>query len=660
MRQPENSITTFRLGILGMLLVCLVGFIAVSLATQRHLDGTFPRRPAWVAGFDVNPNHRGQYSKRDFANRNRANLQMLGAKGSVPMASPLASADGRRASEPRARHESAMTVQPSSAAPLKVSWITECGCTGMQVEANVLTYGLTHWIRFNNLQNQLALAMNKCADDCSGYQPSMLAHLNRVRKIQDDNALNAGVNVLHFAFRGVCGQVRDYGAWEATKAYRISRSMTEKEGIDSDAAARCNQFDEVWVPSASSKQAFVKHGVASHRIFVIPEAVDPEVFKPKAHAPLLPKSSANDFVFLSVFKFEERKNWKGLVDAFVREFHYADGVGVAVAGGAANCTSCRVAKLLILTKPYAGSEPKQEIRQHIRYNHPKFTQPMFDVLVTVREDSLAVEQMPALFASADAFVLPSRGEGWGLPLMEAMSMQLPTIGTDFGGNLAFMDHRNSFLVNVSGFSISDDGEFRWADPDTDHLQRLMRTIFESADSAAVRAVALNARQTVVSRFSPHAVGGMITKRLEAARIALDERQQRAAEVERERESEAHDELEAQFQNKRQRATSRACVKQTVPTGPVLLSHCSSVFGQAQFRSQCPAPCLGVLKQLVISCDFATGQFSAATPENEMNLINQLLVQCGVAQPKQRARQLGATFRPNKPAAEQLLDPAFNM
>ena len=43
------------------------------------------------------------------------------------------------------------------------------------------------------------------------------------------------------------------------------------------------------------------------------------------------------------------------------------------------------------------------------------------------------EALPALFASADAFVLPSHGEGWGLPLMEAMAMELPTIGTAFGG-----------------------------------------------------------------------------------------------------------------------------------------------------------------------------------------------------------------------------------
>ena len=45
-------------------------------------------------------------------------------------------------------------------------------------------------------------------------------------------------------------------------------------------------------------------------------------------------------------------------------------------------------------------------------------------------------------------------------MMEAMAMELPTIGTNFGGNLAFMDEHNSLLVNVSHFEPSDDPSFK--------------------------------------------------------------------------------------------------------------------------------------------------------------------------------------------------------
>ena len=50
------------------------------------------------------------------------------------------------------------------------------------------------------------------------------------------------------------------------------------------------------------------------------------------------------------------------------------------------------------------------------------------------EDHVPADDMPAMYANADAFVLPTYGEGWGLPTMEAMSMALPVISTDWGGS----------------------------------------------------------------------------------------------------------------------------------------------------------------------------------------------------------------------------------
>ena len=34
-----------------------------------------------------------------------------------------------------------------------------------------------------------------------------------------------------------------------------------------------------------------------------------------------------------------------------------------------------------------------------------------------------------MYRTMDCFVLPTRGEGWGRPIVEAMAMALPVIGT---------------------------------------------------------------------------------------------------------------------------------------------------------------------------------------------------------------------------------------
>jgi len=47
--------------------------------------------------------------------------------------------------------------------------------------------------------------------------------------------------------------------------------------------------------------------------------------------------------------------------------------------------------------------------------------------VEILPDELLEVEMPKLYKAVDALVLPSRGEGWGLPLMEGSSKQVDKI-----------------------------------------------------------------------------------------------------------------------------------------------------------------------------------------------------------------------------------------
>ena len=83
--------------------------------------------------------------------------------------------------------------------------------------------------------------------------------------------------------------------------------------------------------------------------------------------------------------------------------------------------------------------------------------------VVVLSQELDEVQMPQLYASADAFALPTRGEGWGLPIMEAMAMGLPTIATNWSGPSEFLTQENSFPIPIEGLeSIPKQLGFQWA------------------------------------------------------------------------------------------------------------------------------------------------------------------------------------------------------
>jgi len=63
------------------------------------------------------------------------------------------------------------------------------------------------------------------------------------------------------------------------------------------------------------------------------------------------------------------------------------------------------------------------------------------------------EHLPILYNMCDCFVLPTRGEGFGLIMAEAGSCGLPVIATRCCGQMDFLDDDNSFLIDIEGYDI---------------------------------------------------------------------------------------------------------------------------------------------------------------------------------------------------------------
>ena len=291
---------------------------------------------------------------------------------------------------------------------------------------------------------------------------------------------------------------------------KIARTMYETDRLPLSWVPKLNLMDKIWVPTEFHRQTFQTHGIDPSKIVVIPEAVDVEFFNPNVTPmplnDILSSSTSTSnksnksnkpYIFLSVFKWEERKNWKGLLRAYFEEFTLNDNV-----------------LLILKTTPFHNDRSVNE-------DISEFTE--FLGIGTNRNNlapyhifgqHLELYELPALYNAADAFVLPSRGEGWGRPHAEAMSMGLPTIATNWSGNLAFMNQTNSLLIPVEKLidrNVHSLEGHLWAEPSNQGLKELMRKCYKEPE--VVEAIGKLGRKTMVEHYNPNVVGSLIINEL---------------------------------------------------------------------------------------------------------------------------------------------------
>mmetsp|Transcript_68639 Transcript_68639/g.134834 ORF Transcript_68639/g.134834 Transcript_68639/m.134834 type:complete len:146 (-) Transcript_68639:87-524(-) len=129
--------------------------------------------------------------------------------------------------------------------------------------------------------------------------------------------------------------------------------------------------------------------------------------------------------------------------------------------------------------------------------------------------------MPYLYSLATALVIPSHGEGWGRPHMEAMSCGVPVIATNWSGPTAFIRHEDTgFLVSIEPALIPAEGWWghNWAQPSSAHLSELMRLVYNFPEKVA--AVGHRARVEVISHYSLPAMGRRLVQEMERVQATV--------------------------------------------------------------------------------------------------------------------------------------------
>ena len=274
----------------------------------------------------------------------------------------------------------------------------------------------------------------------------------------------------------------------------VARTMFETDRIPPLFLARLMEVDEVWVPCDFNLDTFRRGGLPGSKLHVLPETIDFELYDPAATEPLdIP--GTRGFTFLSNFDFTDRKGCDILLAAWADAFDPDDDV-------------CLVLKCLSLND---GARPLAD--RVAELVGPRPTAPV--VLV---DRLMGAAEMPSLYAAADAYVMASRGEGWGRPYMEAMAMGLPTIGSRWSGNLMFMHDANSWLVDGAVVDVAEGAQshaaalyrgHRWFEPDREALAAALREVAAGASKAP-------ARPELIERFGPEPIAARIAELTEGA------------------------------------------------------------------------------------------------------------------------------------------------
>jgi glycosyltransferase involved in cell wall biosynthesis len=265
--------------------------------------------------------------------------------------------------------------------------------------------------------------------------------------------------------------------------------MFETDRIDPNWAAACNGMDEVWVPTEFNRQTFAASGVDPDKLHVVPLGLDVEHYRPD-RVRALPLAGKSGFNFLAVFEWNKRKGYDVLLRAYAAEFTSDDDV-----------------TLFVRTYGYAAAGRRVQGEQQLReYFLSLCPDPGRAPKLVFLLDKIPDEHMPALYAACDSFVLPTRGEGWGMPILEAMACGVPAIATNWSGPRAFLNAQNGYPLPIRGLTPagSDSPDYRgaqWAEPDEAALVDLLRHAAKNRSERAAKGqqAALEARRWPWSR-----------------------------------------------------------------------------------------------------------------------------------------------------------------
>ncbi|WP_269616342.1 glycosyltransferase [Prochlorococcus marinus] len=230
----------------------------------------------------------------------------------------------------------------------------------------------------------------------------------------------------------------------------------EETGFPADWVNDFNQYLQgITVMSAQVKKTLIDNGV-SIPIHICSLGID-HIRKIKVDTSYV--IHAKKYKFLHISSCFPRKGIDCLLEAYGNSFSKDDNVS-----------------LIIKTFPNPHNNVFKLLKYHQSIND-KYPH------VVVIEEDLKLPQIKSLYLQSDCLIAPSHGEGFGLPIAEAMALEIPVMTTAWGGQLDFIDSSNAWLIDYKfAYSKSHFNMFSsaWAEPRAEDCALLMKEIYNTS------------------------------------------------------------------------------------------------------------------------------------------------------------------------------------
>lgn len=226
------------------------------------------------------------------------------------------------------------------------------------------------------------------------------------------------------------------------------------------------EMDQIWVPSQFVKDALLKTTFRAP-IYIIPHAIEPQ----EQHRFPRPDQPITFLVQFDGHSRIERKRPDLSLKAITE----------------------------------AAMKSKERVRIIIKSHHHDPNQLQLASYPGIEIDLIhgwkTPEEMKELWDPVDILVSMNRGEGFGLPLVEAMARGVAVVATFWGASKEYMTGNNSYPVppaRIEHCTVANDAYFKtgnWAVPDVDTATRQIILAMEEIRSGRIDGISRQARLT---------------------------------------------------------------------------------------------------------------------------------------------------------------------